>query len=186
MYNVLDKLRTGAEISEKEKAIHDHGLVSVLKSLHDDLDAAVFEAYGWPATLTDEETLERLVALNKERAEEEKRGLVRWLRPDYQAPKGQAMALPGTEEAADDTDAPASAIVAKVIPWPKKLSEQISAVRDLCTKGEEWSSADVAKSFKGAKAEDVAELLEGLAALGVLVAFDLPEGPRWRAARLGR
>jgi hypothetical protein len=27
------------------------------------------------------------VALNKERADEEKRGLVRWLRPDYQIPR---------------------------------------------------------------------------------------------------
>ena len=49
--------------SELEKVIHEQGLVSVLKQIHDDLDAAVFEAYGWPATLTDEEILERLVAL---------------------------------------------------------------------------------------------------------------------------
>jgi hypothetical protein len=34
--------------------------------------------------LSDEEILARLVALNKERAAEEARGLVRWLRPDYQ------------------------------------------------------------------------------------------------------
>ena len=47
----------------------------------------MFEAYGWPATLTDEEILERLVALNKERAIEEKTGKVRWLRPDYQIPR---------------------------------------------------------------------------------------------------
>ena len=30
--------------------------------------------------------MSRLVALNHARAEEEKRGLIRWLRPDYQAP----------------------------------------------------------------------------------------------------
>ena len=35
----------------------------------------------------DEEILERLVALNKERAIEEKTGKVRWLRPDYQIPR---------------------------------------------------------------------------------------------------
>ncbi|MBK7011853.1 MAG: hypothetical protein IPH43_03605 [Xanthomonadales bacterium] len=34
----------------------------------------------------DEAVLERLVALNAERAAEEARGLVRWLRPDYQNP----------------------------------------------------------------------------------------------------
>ena len=35
----------------------------------------------------EEELLTRLVALNHERAAEERRGLVRWLRPDYQIPK---------------------------------------------------------------------------------------------------
>ena len=37
---------------------------STLKQLHDDLDAAVFEAYGWPANLPDADILTRLVALN--------------------------------------------------------------------------------------------------------------------------
>lgn len=35
---------------------------------HKRLDQAVFAAYGWPSTLTDEEILERLLALNLERA----------------------------------------------------------------------------------------------------------------------
>ena len=51
--------------------------------IHAELDAAVFEAYGWPADLTDEEILERLVALNAERAEEERKGIVRWVRPEH-------------------------------------------------------------------------------------------------------
>ena len=55
-------------LTKKEQLIHEQGLVSVLKQIHDDLDAAVFAAYGWPGTLTDEEILERLVALNHERA----------------------------------------------------------------------------------------------------------------------
>jgi hypothetical protein len=84
MYNVLEKLRSGEVLTAKEKNIHEKGLVSVLKKLHDDLDDAVFDAYGWPHDLTDEQILERLVALNAERAEEEKRGIVRWLRPEYQ------------------------------------------------------------------------------------------------------
>ena len=36
--------------------------------------------------LSDNEILARLVVLNKERAEEEARGMVRWLRPEYQMP----------------------------------------------------------------------------------------------------
>jgi hypothetical protein len=35
---------------------------------HRRLDEAVFAAYGWPADLTDEQILERLLALNLERA----------------------------------------------------------------------------------------------------------------------
>lgn len=47
----------------------------------------MFSAYGWPADLSDEQILERLVALNKERAEEELRGQVRWLLPEYHIPR---------------------------------------------------------------------------------------------------
>jgi type II restriction/modification system DNA methylase subunit YeeA len=39
-----------------------------LDNAHRRLDAAVAAAYGWPADLTDEEVLERLFALNQERA----------------------------------------------------------------------------------------------------------------------
>jgi hypothetical protein len=38
---------------------------------HKKLDAAVAAAYGWPTDLTDEQILERLLALNLERAAEE-------------------------------------------------------------------------------------------------------------------
>ena len=90
MYNVLEKLRAGEPLTAKDKAVHEQGLVSVLREIHDELDAAVCDAYGWPVTLTDEEILARLVALNAERAAEEAQGLVRWLRPAYQAPSDHA------------------------------------------------------------------------------------------------
>jgi hypothetical protein len=35
---------------------------------HARLDAAVFAAYNWPANLTDDQLLEKLLALNRERA----------------------------------------------------------------------------------------------------------------------
>jgi len=38
---------------------------------HKKLDAAVAGAYGWPADFSDEQILERLLALNLERATEE-------------------------------------------------------------------------------------------------------------------
>ena len=42
-----------------------------LVNVHERLDAAVAAAYGWPADLSDEQVLERLLALNLERYEEE-------------------------------------------------------------------------------------------------------------------
>ncbi len=47
----------------------------------------MFEAYGWPVTLSDEEILEQLVALNHQRAAEEAAGKSRWLRPEFQCPQ---------------------------------------------------------------------------------------------------
>src|SRR5690606_25765124 len=47
MYNVLEKLRSGEALTAKERVIHEQGLVSVLRQLHDELDAAVLHAYGW-------------------------------------------------------------------------------------------------------------------------------------------
>jgi hypothetical protein len=90
LYNVLEKLRTGvdpAALTADDRRIFDDGLVLILKELHDKLDVVVAEAYGWPADLSDNDILVRLVALNKERAQEEARGIVRWLRPDYQIPR---------------------------------------------------------------------------------------------------
>jgi len=47
MYNVLEAFREGRALTAKEQHIHDTGLVSILRQFHDDLDAAVFAAYGW-------------------------------------------------------------------------------------------------------------------------------------------
>jgi hypothetical protein len=89
IYNVLQALRAGQPLTDKEKRIHSQGLVAVLLELHQELDAAVLQAYGW-ADLANADTtdalLERLVALNAQRAAEEKSGLIRWLRPEFQNP----------------------------------------------------------------------------------------------------
>ncbi len=90
LYNVLERLRGGAsapDLDASERRIFDDGLVLILRELHDELDQAVAQAYGWPADLAAEDMLARLVALNKQRAQEEARGLVHWLRPDYQIPR---------------------------------------------------------------------------------------------------
>ncbi|MES1991698.1 MAG: DNA methyltransferase [Pseudomonadota bacterium] len=52
MYNVLERLReldadpAAAPLTDKERLIHERGLVSVLRQIHDEIDAKVFEAYG--------------------------------------------------------------------------------------------------------------------------------------------
>jgi len=83
LYNVVEQLRAGQPLTVKEQATNQQGLASVLLSLHNDLDTAVADAYGWPTTLPDAELLARLVQLNHARAAEEKAGTVRYLRPAY-------------------------------------------------------------------------------------------------------
>jgi hypothetical protein len=144
--------------------MYEQGLASVLRQIHDDLDA---DAYGWPADLSDEEILARLVALNHERAEEERRGLIRYLRPDFQNPTGQkqtAIAVVDQPVADKKPAKPAKQT------WPKSLSEQAGAVHTALTAMSAGGSAkDVAKTFGRAtegRARRIEEILETLAALG--------------------
>lgn len=60
------------------------GRAVIVRKLHDELNAAVTEAYGWPVDLPPAKIVVRLIALNEERAAEEPGGHIRWLRPDYQ------------------------------------------------------------------------------------------------------
>ena len=162
MYNVLEKLRAGEPIEGKDKDIYDQGLIGILKDIHDQIDVAVAEAYGWPVDLTDEEILFRLVDLNKERAAEEAAGHIRWLRPDYQNPDG-------TKTEATDKQAKmdiASAETKDKAPWPKALPDQFAAVREALEELGEASPEQVARRFKRARTTTVEPLLASLAALG--------------------
>ena len=168
MYNVLEKLRAGEPLTAKDKTVHEQGLVSVLRQLHDELDAAVCDAYGWPPALNDDEILERLVALNAERAAEEAQGLIRWLRPEYQAPADHASRF--TQHALIREDVPiyeVSLETSPLHPWPTRMAEQAQAVRAaLVAFGGPASAAQVAAAFDAAPSERVAELLETLVMLG--------------------
>ena len=175
MYNVLEKLRLAEELTAKERTIHEQGLVSVLKQRHDDLDAAVFDAYGWPATLSDEEILERLVALNAERSAEERRGLVRWIRPEFQNPGGMSAESQQAFSTYAEAVTPAS-IASAARPWPKALPDRIAAVRDLLRSRRAWNSATVTAAFSGAKAREVSSILDSLCALGLVSSSDGIEG----------
>jgi hypothetical protein len=159
LYNVLAKLRSGENLSTAERDIHDRGLVGLLRQLHDDLDNAVFAAYGWPADTSDDDLLARLIALNRERAEEEFRGNIRWLRPAFQAGAGAAPVQRELEVAA--------AAQATRQSWPRELPDQFKAVRAaLTTRGAPAAVEEVAAQFVRARRERVAEVLETLASLG--------------------
>lgn len=191
MYNVLEKLKTGEPLTERERVIHEDGLVSVLKQLHDEVDLAVLEVYGWadlawlmqivngntPAVTSrddaardlDERLLERLVALNSERAAEEKRGLVRWLRPEFQNPAGATPATQATFEGDEDPDERPAAAPASRQPWPKDLTHQVRGIANiLSSAGAPQTVDDVANRFsgRGKWRGRVPQILEMLAALG--------------------
>ena len=186
MYNVLEKLRASEKLTDKEKTIHQQGLVSVLQELHDELDHAVFRAYGWSdlaeklvgrpgatAPLPDkpagqaeaeEELLMRLVELNKQRAEEESRGIVRWLRPEYQAPDAvQTEVDIAPKAAAAKTEAVTSKGKAT---FPKAIPDQLRVLREALAE-RSYTTESLAELFKRKPVKTVEEGLQSLVAVGV-------------------
>jgi type II restriction/modification system DNA methylase subunit YeeA len=77
LYNALNLYRTDFQGKLKDRtrwAKETKGIISLeeideLDHIHTTLDRAVLAAYGWPPTLTDEQILERLLALNLARAQ---------------------------------------------------------------------------------------------------------------------
>ncbi|WP_425988126.1 hypothetical protein [Brevundimonas sp. TWP2-3-2] len=203
LYNVLEKVRAGTPLDAKDEDVKDRGRVLILKDLHDQIDRATMQAYGWDDLLSplpvgeglsarerearsaarkgegrvpdggfaastddphpalratfsqrekdaqlDEIILERLVALNAERAAEEAAGHVRWLRPDYQIPrfaKGAAAPKSGELDLQDTVVA-----IDKGLPaFPKDKGEQVMAIRAvLVASGRPMDAAAVSRAFK--------------------------------------
>lgn len=129
--------------------INTQGLVSTLRE-HYELDCAVFAAYGLndladklvglPGATTplpdkpdaqaeaEEELLRRLVELNAQRAAEETRGQIRWLRPDYQNPNAEAAPEQAEAELETEETAIKPAFKTKKLVWPKSMREQIGTL----------------------------------------------------------
>ncbi len=163
MYNVVEKLRSGEALTPKERAIHEIAACGVLRDMHDELDALVAESYGWPWPMEKEEILERLVALHDERVEEESRGVIRWLRPEYQIPRfapaaaALTLAIPEAE---------AMPVAAAALPaWPSTAVEQLSAIGSLVAQ-RPLNADEIAASFAGGQRAMVARHLETLALMG--------------------
>ncbi len=182
MYNVLERLRAAADpddLSAEEHDIYQSALVGTLKHLHERLDAAVARAYGWPAELPEAEVLERLVVLNRERAAEERRGTIRWLRPDYQIPRfgaepGKAQIEAELEGGAGDGMAEEKPAVKK-LSFPKSEIEQTIAVTLVLARADApVSAADIARQFRKAREAEkkIAFTLSALARMGQLSSAD--------------
>lgn len=168
LYNTLEALRAadkaGTVLSPKDRDMAERGCVSLIRQYHDTIDALVAQAYGWPADLSGEETLERLVALNKVRAAEEAKGEIKWLRPDFQkpgyvAPKEQkTLALPEAIQPSAD-----------ILAWPIAMPERFVAVAAVVDRaGKPIAANDVARAFKGTNAKGVSPVLDTLAGMGRL------------------
>ncbi len=179
----------------------------MLAELHDRLDALVLQAYGWadlapalvgqpggtlpwpekpaPQAAAEEELLVRLVALNAERAAEEARGTVRWLRPEFQDPLLRGATAPpvATQDtldlgAEDDAPLPAKKKPGKAAkpaaapskrPWPNTLPEQMRGVAGVLTANPRPIALEVIESTftgRGPWKRRIPQILEALAALG--------------------
>jgi len=162
MYNVLEKLRTKEELTVGDHAAYEMGLIGILREMHDELDEAVFAAYGWPVGLSNEQILEKVVALNAERRTEEASGMVRWLRPEFQAPN--APAIQQTLGGLVPVEAPAA--TRRKQPWPATLTDQFRVIKDALRATPFQTPQQIASGFKPASRTRVQEILETLTTLG--------------------
>jgi hypothetical protein len=165
LYNVLKKEQSGEELGEQEREIHEKGLVGILAELHDELDAAVARAYGWEPGLEKETLLQRLVDLNAERRAEEEEGHVRYLRPEYQAPE----TVETQAEMDIDVEVDMGGGPAEPLEWPSALKTRAQAVRTVVGHADHpLTVEEVAQHFHRARRDDVRDLLETLAGLGLV------------------
>jgi hypothetical protein len=163
IYNVLDMMKAGSELTERDLDIHQRGLVSIIRQHHETIDSLVAAAYGWSSELSDEAILGKLVALNRARYAEEHQGLIRWLRPDLRSSTEQIAT--GSLDLSEAVEAPS---VASLLIWPGSLPTQVSAVaRVLAASPAPLTSHQVAQAFKGKRRSSVEPVLDALTAIGL-------------------
>lgn len=158
-------------LSKKSQDVKDRGRVLIIKDLHEQIDAAVARAYGWSSDISDEEILQGLVQLNAERAAEERRGFIRWLRPDYQieqlgplahkADRIQTIAVAGSKRSKRA--------------FPNEGKAQAGEIIDLLTRSRRPLTADeIASQFKIEErtTAEIGDVLRSLSRLGEVETFD--------------
>jgi hypothetical protein len=166
LYNVLDAMRAARPLTAAEHDIHAAGECAVLASHHATLDALVADAYGWPQNLSRAETLARVVALNAERRREEAQGHIRWLRPEFQAPRERSGPAPILALEAANTAAPA---------WPRTDAIGQITMISRALRARPAAAADLRKQFRNPpQTATVQHILASLAQAGQARA--LPDG----------
>jgi hypothetical protein len=165
IYNVVDRLRNGQQLSKAEMDVHRLAACGVLGDLHQELDRAVAACYGWEWPLLQPEILERLVSIHDARVQEERAGTVRWIRPAYQLPRfgrGQAQ-----DDLALDISVETDVVTSVAQAWPSDAVGQITALRQMAALAP-LSAAEAAARFTNAPVTIVERHLETLAILGEL------------------
>lgn len=161
IYNVVEKLRRGEELTDTDREVHDLAACSTILDWHQKLDELVARSYGWAWPLGDDEVLARLVELHDERLREEEAGTIRWLRPKYQEPRFTP----------EEPEAPELALEAKeaeeeLPAWPKENAVgQITAIKAALARAP-GTAEEICDRFEGAEQRLVEHHLETLLLLG--------------------
>jgi hypothetical protein len=158
MHNVLEDLRAGKPLDDNGPGALEQRSIAVLKQIHDDLDRAVADAYGWPITLSEEEIIFRLVELNATRAAEERSGDIRWLRPEYQNKSANQVTI---DVGSEDEDSSFQTTTGARQPWPATLPDRVRLVRDFILQSSSpVEPGAVARNFIRARAPKSTAILD--------------------------
>lgn len=162
-YNVVQVLRNASRpLSDRERQIYDEAHLRPLQEHLDEIDAAVCEAYALTPDTDEEAVLEELVRLNSKRALEEARGIIRYIRPEFQA-RGSSR----EHTQALDLEIAEAADLGNGVQWPESLADQVVSVgRVLAAARKPLAAADVARAFVGKRASSILPVLDALAAMG--------------------
>jgi hypothetical protein len=171
LYNVLGRYRLSHDYSSmiaKDKAVFDHGLVYRMAELHDELDKAVFDAYGWPDAISDQDITNRLLALNFRRKEQESVGTVLWVRPEYQEPRFSK----DTQHGMDVVSVATKGTIAKhAFPLGDDMKQTAEVMAILANATSELDVSEIASHFKNGKAAlpRIKQVVSALRTMGFVV-----------------
>ena len=119
----------------------------------------------------DDALLERLVALNAERSAEEQRGLIRWLRPEFQIPASGLPQARAAEQLEIDTgeEVTVAAKPGARRAWPSALPEQVKAVAEVLAAARAPLAEDAIAAYftgRGTWKKRLPQIIDTLVAVG--------------------